>query len=127
MYEPASVVLHKVSLTAGIDTPVAAYHSARSRMLFVRRHRAQLHPGVRRRAALDLLRRDGIRLAKQRRWRASLASCRGIASGLVSRAHHRPDGMASAGSRPAAPIASSAPAGAAGGSGAAQEMEPHRP
>jgi len=98
MYEPASVVLHHVSLAAGIDTPVAAFHSARSRMIFVRRHLR----GARRRAVLDLLRRDGVRLAKRRRWRAALASCRGIASGLVTPTHRHAGTEESPGSRSAA-------------------------
>jgi len=102
LYEPASVALHKVSVSAGIDSPLAAFHAARSRLIFVRRHM----PRARKGAIIDLMRQDAKRQLKARRVKAALATGRGILSGLVAPTTWRPpDGPwpVSAASRPRIP------------------------
>lgn len=78
MFEPASVVLHKISNTAGNDSPTQAFHNARSRMIFVRRHMPRARYG----AILDVLYFDASMRARRWRWRAAFASCRGMLAGM---------------------------------------------
>jgi GT2 family glycosyltransferase len=83
MYEPASVVLHKVSRTVVLDSPIQAFHNARSRMIFVRRHMPRARYG----ALLDVLYFDAVLRARRWRWKAAFASCRGMIAGLRAPSH----------------------------------------
>jgi GT2 family glycosyltransferase len=78
MYEPASVILHKVSRTVGQNSPLQAFHIGRSRMIFVRRHM----PKARRGAILDILYFDAALRAKAGHWKAAFASLRGMVAGM---------------------------------------------
>jgi hypothetical protein len=87
MYEPSSVVYHKISASIGTLSPVQTFHSARSRTIFVKRH---LTRAALRRSVWLSAKSYGLRHLARGRWSVGIAGLRGLASGLSYRTKRLP-------------------------------------
>jgi GT2 family glycosyltransferase len=88
-YEPASVVLHKVSASIGHQTPFQVFYLERARAIFVMRHL----PKALLASTLFSLRYHLLRHLAHGQPRMALASVRGLASGVAYGLRHRHEGV----------------------------------